>query len=106
MERSCTMIGIAASFVLQIPEIQKRNDKRRTVREKLTMADEALAEAEERVRIYEERHDRILNQICSYYMMNHNLEESLIGAKDAVNEALEFALALRILKWEIPSSFS
>lgn len=69
------------------------------------MITEALEKAEERVKRYEERHDRILGQICSYYLSNQDLEETLAAARAALNEALEFAAGFRDLQMKLISSY-
>ena len=69
------------------------------------MVSEALVEAELRVVRYEERHDRILGQICSHYLVNQDMEEAMARARGAMNDAQEFAVILRNLQIEILSSF-
>lgn len=64
-----------------------------------------MEKAEERVIRFEERHDRILSQICSYYLTHKELEESLAGARTAMNEALEFASTLRKMQKKVIDSF-
>ncbi|KAL2469175.1 uncharacterized protein Fot_50751 [Forsythia ovata] len=98
------LLGFSASFIFLFPDLQRRKNRQVAV-EKLKIICETLHEAEERVTRYEERHDRILSQICSYYMINEKLEEALLGAKNAMNDALEFSVGLRKLQMEIISSF-
>ncbi|KAI3448301.1 hypothetical protein Pfo_004966 [Paulownia fortunei] len=100
-----TLLGASASLFLLLPEIKKMHN-RKIATDKLKIIIEALQLAEERVTRYEERHDHILSQMCSYYMINQNLEEALAGARDAMNEALQFAVGLRKLQMEIITSLS
>ncbi|PIM98348.1 hypothetical protein CDL12_29175 [Handroanthus impetiginosus] len=100
-----TLLGASAStFYLIVPELRKMQERKARA-EKLRIIREALEEAEKRLMRYEERHDHILSQLCSYYMINPNLEEALSGARHAMNEALQFAVELRKLQIEIISSF-
>lgn len=69
------------------------------------MITEALEKAEERVKRYEERHDRILSQICSHYLLNQDLEETLVAARITLNEALEFAAGFRDMQMKLISSY-
>ncbi|KAL0365092.1 UNVERIFIED_CONTAM: hypothetical protein Sangu_0606800 [Sesamum angustifolium] len=94
------LLGASATLVLASSELRKLHHRKATS-EKLRIIREALREAEERVVRYEERHDHILTQLCSYYMINQNLEEALSGARQAMNEALACAVALRELHMEI-----
>ncbi|KAL2490498.1 Uncharacterized protein Adt_26126 [Abeliophyllum distichum] len=98
------LLGFSASFIFLFPDLQRRKNRQVAV-DKLKIICETLHEAEERVIRYEERHDRILSQICSYYMINEKLEEALLGAKNAMNDTLEFSVGLRKLQMEIISSF-
>ncbi|KAG5549169.1 hypothetical protein RHGRI_014517 [Rhododendron griersonianum] len=97
------LIGFSASFFLCLPNLKKWQSKK-IRREKLGMITEALEKAEERVKRHEERHDRILGQICSHYLLNRDLEEALAAARAALNEALEFAAGLRGLQMKLISS--
>ncbi|GFP87105.1 hypothetical protein PHJA_000854300 [Phtheirospermum japonicum] len=101
----CTLLGASATLFLILPEIEKTR-KRKVAIDKLKIISVALQQAEERAARYEQRHDRILSQICCYYMINQNLEEALAGARDAMNEALQFAVGLRNMQMEIINSFS
>ncbi|KAK4438256.1 hypothetical protein Salat_0159800 [Sesamum alatum] len=94
------LLGASATFVVASSELRKLQ-KRKATAEKLQIIREALREAEERVVRYEERHDHILAQLCSYYMINQSLEEALSGARHAMDEALACALDLRKLHMEI-----
>lgn len=98
------LLGFSASFIFLFPDFRRRK-KRQVAEEKLKIVCETLQEAEERVIRYEERHDKILSQICSYYLVNEKLEEALVGAKDAMNDALEFTVGLRKLQLEIITSY-
>lgn len=69
------------------------------------MINEALEQAEERAMRYEERHDRILCRISSHYLINQDLEDALTGAREAMNEARDFAVTLRSLQMELICSF-
>lgn len=73
--------------------------------QKLKIISEALEVAEERVVRYQERHDRILNQICASYLTNTEVVEALAGARATMNQALEFAVDLRRIQFKIISSF-
>ncbi|XAR49125.1 hypothetical protein NMG60_11032204 [Bertholletia excelsa] len=98
------VIGFSTSFFLCLPNLKKWQAKQIT-REKLKMVNEALGEAEERVRRCEERHDRILGLICSFYLSNQDLDQAMAAAREALKEAVEFASGLRGLKMEIISSY-
>ncbi|KAK1278059.1 hypothetical protein QJS04_geneDACA007312 [Acorus gramineus] len=65
------------------------------------MTSEALEHAEEMVFRYQERHDRILNQMNSQYLCHREMEEALLGARTDMDEALEFAAGLRRLQMKI-----
>lgn len=65
------------------------------------MISQALEHAEERALRFQERHDRILSQICSYYMVNQDLEDALAATRAAMNEALEFAVGLRKMQMQV-----
>ena len=98
------LIGFCAPFIVFLPNLKEWKRKQIT-REKLKIIREALDGAEERATRYEERHDRILSQICSYYFSNTDLKEALAGARTAMNEALEFAGGLRDLQMKVISSY-
>ncbi|OMP03311.1 hypothetical protein COLO4_10503 [Corchorus olitorius] len=94
------VIGFSSSFLFVLPSI-KRWQRQQVLIERLRIISQALEEAEGRALRYQERHDRILSQICSYYMVNEHLEDALSGARAAMNEALEFAVALRKMQMQI-----
>ncbi|KAK8589271.1 hypothetical protein V6N12_023673 [Hibiscus sabdariffa] len=88
------VIGFSTSFFFVLPGLKKWQ-RQQVLIEKLRIISQALEQAEERAMRFQERHDRILGQICSYYMVNQDLEDALAGARAAMNEALEFAVGLR-----------
>ncbi|KAK4739273.1 hypothetical protein R3W88_002970 [Solanum pinnatisectum] len=92
--------GFTSSFLLYLP-ILRRRQKKQIAEEKWRLITEALEQAEDRVLRYEERHDNILNQICSHYIVSREIVEALADAREAMNEALEFAITLRNLQLEI-----
>ncbi|PHT41294.1 hypothetical protein CQW23_20148 [Capsicum baccatum] len=94
------IIGFTSSFLLYLPNFRKKK-KQQIAAEKLRIITEALEQAEDRVLRYEERHDKLLNQICSHYIVSQEILEALAGARDAMNEALEFAITLRNLQLEV-----
>jgi hypothetical protein len=98
------IVGISASFFLCVPILQRWHRQQITA-EKLRLISEALEHAEDRVQRFQERHDRILSQICTYYLINKELEEALAGARAAMNEAMEFAVNLRRMQMKIITSF-
>ena len=98
------IIGFSTSFLFCVANI-KRWQREQLAAEKLKLITEALEAAEERVIRFQERHDRILSQICGFYFTNIELVEALAGARAAMNEALEFAVALRRLQFKIINSF-
>ena len=91
------IIGFTSSFLLYL----RKRQKKEIAAEKLRIVTEALERAEDRVLRYEERHDNILNQIGSHYIVSQEIVEALCGAREAMNEALEFAITLRNLQLEI-----
>ncbi|CAN4111103.1 unnamed protein product [Withania somnifera] len=93
------IIGFTSSFLLYLPKLRKRK-KKQIAAEELRIITEALEQAEDRVLRYEERHDKLLNQMCSHYIVSKELVEALAGAREAMNEALEFAITLRNLQLE------
>ncbi|KAF3454517.1 hypothetical protein FNV43_RR04965 [Rhamnella rubrinervis] len=99
-----SIIGFTTSFFFLVPNLKKWHWQQLR-KEKLKIIEEALEKAEERAIRYEERHDRILSQICSYYLTHKELEESMAGARAAMNEALEFAAALRKIQMKVLRSF-
>lgn len=98
------IIGFSASFIFCVSNL-KRWQKQQITAEKLRHISEALEHAEERVLRFQERHDRILSQVCSFYLANKELVEALEGARAAMNEAMEFAANLRRMQTKIISSF-
>lgn len=99
------LLGASASLLLALAEIKKlQNRKIKT--HKLKMIGEALKQAEERLIISAERHDRILDQICSSYLINQNLEEALATARDTMNRASELTIALGKMQLETINSYT
>ncbi|KAL3349608.1 hypothetical protein AABB24_022634 [Solanum stoloniferum] len=94
------IIGLTSSFLLYLPILRKRQ-KKQIAEEKLRIITQALEQAEERVSRYEERHDNILNQICSHYIVSQEIVEALDGAREAMNGALEFVITLRNLQLQV-----
>nr|XP_025888467.1 ATP-dependent DNA helicase Q-like SIM isoform X5 [Solanum lycopersicum] len=90
-------VSFTSSFLLYL----RKRQKKEIAAEKLRIVTEALERAEDRVLRYEERHDNILNQIGSHYIVSQEIVEALCGAREAMNEALEFAITLRNLQLEI-----
>ncbi|MBA0619017.1 hypothetical protein Godav_028272 [Gossypium davidsonii] len=99
------VIGFSTSFIFVLPSLKKWQRQQVSI-EKLRIISQALEHAEERVVRFQERHDRILGQICSYYMVNQDLEDALAGARAAMNEALEFAVGLRKMQLQILRSLT
>lgn len=99
-----SIIGFSASFLFLVPNLKKWHWQQLR-KEKLRIIEEALEQAEVRAIRFEERHDRILSQICSYYLTHMELEEALAGARAAMNEALEFAATLRKMQKKVIGSF-
>ncbi|WVY96461.1 hypothetical protein V8G54_028612 [Vigna mungo] len=98
------VIGFSASFLFCVPNI-KRWQRKHLAAEKLKMVSEALEAAEERAVRFQERHDRILSQICSTYLTNAELVEAIAAARATMNQALDFALQLRKIQFRIITSF-
>ncbi|BFG36919.1 hypothetical protein CerSpe_231930 [Prunus speciosa] len=98
------VIGFSSSIFFFVPNVKKWHRQQVTT-EKLRIVNEALEQAEERAARFQERHDRILSQICSFYLINKELEDALAGARAAMKEALEFAANLRRLQIKIITSF-
>lgn len=98
------LIGFSTSFLFCVPNI-KRWHRKQVAEQKLRIISEALEVAEERVVRYQERHDRILSQICASYLTNTEVVEALAGARANMNQALQFAVDLRIIQFKIISSF-
>nr|POF10241.1 hypothetical protein CFP56_14174 [Quercus suber] len=69
------------------------------------MISEALEHAEKRVLRLQERHDRILSQMCSYYFIHNELEVSLADARTVLDEAMESAGNLRRMQRKIIGYF-
>ncbi|KAI5326414.1 hypothetical protein L3X38_035488 [Prunus dulcis] len=99
-----SVIGFSSSIFFFVPNIKKWHMQQVTT-EKLRIVNEALEQAEERAARFQERHDRILSQICSFYLINKELEDALAGARATMKEALEFAANLRRLQMKIITSF-
>ena len=97
------VIGFSASFFCVLPGF-RRWQRQQVLIERLRIISQALEHAEERALRFQERHDRILSQICSYYMVNQELEDALTSARAAMNEALEFAVGLRKMQLKILKS--
>ncbi|KAK7392023.1 hypothetical protein VNO78_20449 [Psophocarpus tetragonolobus] len=98
------IIGFSASFLFCLPNM-KRWQGKQVAAEKLKMVSEALEAAEERAVRFQERHDRILSQICASYLTNTELIEALAGARATMNQALDFAVELRNIQIKIITSF-
>ncbi|PON39497.1 hypothetical protein PanWU01x14_304630 [Parasponia andersonii] len=98
------IIGFSTSYFLLIPNAQRWH-KQQITKEKLGIIKEVLADAEEKVERFQERHDRILSQMCSYYLTHKELEEALAGARDTLKEALEVAATLRKMQFKLINSF-
>ncbi|KAK7269356.1 hypothetical protein RIF29_22081 [Crotalaria pallida] len=98
------IIGFSTSFLFCVPNI-KRWHRKQVAEQKLKIISGALEVAEERVVRFQERHDRILSQICMSYLTNVELVEALAGARATMNQALEFAVDLRRIQFKIISSF-
>lgn len=80
--------------------------QRRRAIEKLKLVNEALVAAEENVARLQERHDVILKEICSYYLVNSELQEALVAARAAVDVASGFVIELRRLQLNLLNSLS
>ncbi|KAB2621540.1 hypothetical protein D8674_023722 [Pyrus ussuriensis x Pyrus communis] len=98
------LIGFSSSLFFFVPNVKSWRTQQVTT-EKLRIIGEALKQAEKRATRFQERHDRILRQISSFYLINKELEGALADARAAMNEALEFAANLRKLQMKIISSF-
>ncbi|WZZ01325.1 hypothetical protein YC2023_073653 [Brassica napus] len=75
------------------PEIRRQRQRRRAI-EKLKLVNEALVAAEENVARLQERHDVILKELCSYYLVNSELQEALVAARADIDVASGFVLEL------------
>ncbi|KAL0761992.1 hypothetical protein Bca101_078142 [Brassica carinata] len=82
---------LSSSFFFALSPIFRQ---RRRAIEKLKLVNEALVAAEENVARLQERHDVILKEICSYYLVNSELQEALVAARAAVDVASGFVLEL------------
>ncbi|KAL2940975.1 50S ribosomal protein L20 [Bienertia sinuspersici] len=69
------------------------------------MISAALEAAEERAMRVQERHDKLLNQICSYYVCHKELEQAIVGVRKAMDEEIEFAATLRKMQLWILATF-
>lgn len=69
------------------------------------MISELLAVAEERGMKVQERHDKLLSQMCSYYLCHKEVLEAIVGARKTMDEDLEFAATLRKMQLWILSTF-
>lgn len=98
------IVGLSFSYFLCVPNLKQRH-KQQIIIEKLRMISEALEHAEERVLRLQERHDRILSQMCSYYFIHNELEVSLADARAVLDEAMESAGNLRRMQRKIIGYF-
>ncbi|TKY52244.1 hypothetical protein E2542_SST23764 [Spatholobus suberectus] len=98
------LIGFSTSFLFCVPNT-KRWHRKQEAAEKLKIVSDALEAAEERVVRFQERHDRILSQICASYLTNAELVEAIAGARASMNQALDFAVDLRKIQFKIITSF-
>ncbi|KAK9139385.1 hypothetical protein Scep_009066 [Stephania cephalantha] len=99
-----TALGFSASIFLYLPNLKKRK-RRQTVKEKLELVNEALELAEQRVIKFQERHDRLLDQVSMHYLCNQRLDEALLDARAAMNEAHENAVSLQQMQMNILRSY-
>ncbi|GMG99733.1 hypothetical protein Nepgr_001573 [Nepenthes gracilis] len=98
------VVGFASSLSFLLPNLKKWQ-KQQITREKLRIVKEAMAEAEERLLRLQERHDGLLREICSYYLCHRELEDALVDARRAMDEALDFANALRKMQVKMICSY-
>uniref|UniRef100_A0A7N2L5E7 Uncharacterized protein n=2 Tax=Quercus lobata TaxID=97700 RepID=A0A7N2L5E7_QUELO len=98
------IVGLSFSYFLCVPNLKQRHTQQIII-EKLRMISEALEHAEERVLRLQERHDRILSQMCSYYFIHNELEVSLADARAVLDEAMESAGNLRRMQRKIIGYF-
>ena len=96
--------SISTSYFLLIPNT-KRWQKKRIIKEKLKIINEAIEEAEQTLERFQDRHDRILDQVCTYYLTCKQLDEAMEDARATMNEALELANTLRRMQLKLISSF-
>ncbi|KAK6915595.1 hypothetical protein RJ641_020712 [Dillenia turbinata] len=101
---ACAMIFFSSSFLFLLPNLKRRH-RQQILKEKLKLIGEVLQHAEDRLVLLEERHDRLLRQLCSYYLSNPELDEALVGARMAMKEALEFVGDLRKMQMKIIGSY-
>lgn len=99
-----TILGLSSTLIICVPTL-KRRQTRRDAQDRLKMVSAALVEAEERTMRVQERHDKLLAQICSYYLCHTALEEAIVGARKAMDEELEFVSTLRKLQLWILATF-
>ncbi|KAK9136924.1 hypothetical protein Sjap_007518 [Stephania japonica] len=97
-------LGFSASIFLYLPNLKKRK-RRQTAIEKLELVNEALELAEQRVIKFQERHDRLLDQVSSHYLCNQRLDEAFVDARATMNEALENAVSLQQMQMNILRSY-
>ncbi|KAI3950491.1 hypothetical protein MKW92_017563 [Papaver armeniacum] len=100
----CFLLGFTASIFFSLPHLKKWQ-KKQSVDEKLRIISETLEQAELRLIRFQERHDRLLNQLCSYYLCNPELEKSLVNARTSMNESLEFTNTLRQMQLKLIQSY-
>ncbi|MCL7036140.1 hypothetical protein MKW94_026318 [Papaver nudicaule] len=100
----CFLLGCTASIFFYLPHLKKWQ-KKQSVEEKLRILGDALEHAELRLIRFQERHDRLLNQLCSYYLCNQELEKSLVNARTSMNESLEFTNTLRQMQLKLIQSY-
>lgn len=99
------LIGFYASFFLFLPNLRKWDAKQSTS-QKLSVVKEALEHGEERLIKYQERHDRLLREMCSHYLSTPVMEEALASSEEAMNDAAKFVVSLRKLQMEVISSIN
>lgn len=96
-------ITLSGSFFFAFTPIFRQ---RRRAIEKLKLVNEALVAAEENVARLQERHDVILKEICSYYLVNSELQEALVAARADIDVASGFVIELRRLQLNLLNSLS
>ncbi|CAN8255740.1 unnamed protein product [Cochlearia groenlandica] len=96
-------IALTGSFFFAFSPMLRH---RRRAMEKLRLVNEALVCAEKNVVRLQERHDVILKEICSYYLVNFELQEDLVETRDAIDNAYRFVMELRRLQLNILNSLS
>ena len=69
------------------------------------MINEVLEQAEESVARLQDRHDRLLEKVCSLYLCHRELEQALVCARKALDDALDFAACLRKMQVWILTSY-